>query len=115
MLGRFESLDYYRHFIDDGCTIWLHNPNPSIDVSNYKAFQEAINSGGLSWTFTKRRKQVDFMDLTVKIEGTKLSTHLHEKPLALHFFIPSHSCHPLKCFNGLVTGMTIRIHRLCSH
>ena len=69
ILGKFESLDYYQQFIDDGLAIWTHNPDPAIDASNYKAFQNAINGGGLSWTFTKRSKQVDFMDLTIKIEG----------------------------------------------
>ena len=115
ILGKFESLDYYQRFIDDGLAIWTHNPDPATDASNYKAFQNAINGGGLSWTFTKRSKQVDFMDLTIKIEGKKLSTNLYQKPLALHLFVPPHSCQPLKCFNGLVTDMTLRIHRLCSH
>ena len=43
ILGRFESLDYYRRFIDDGLAIWILNPDPVIDASNYKAFQDAIN------------------------------------------------------------------------
>ena len=115
VLGRFESLDYYRRFIDDGLAIWIHNPDPTIDASNYKAFQDAINGGGLSWTFIKRDKQVHFMDLTIKIEGSKLSTNLYQNALALHLFSPPYSCHPLKCFNSLVTGMTLRIHCLCSH
>ena len=55
------------------------------------------------------------MDLTIKIEDDKMSTNLVEKPLALHLFIPPHSCHPQKCFKRLVTGTTLRIHRLCSH
>ena len=94
ILGRFESLDYYQRFIDDGLAIWTHNPDPTIDASNYKAFQDAINGGGLSWTFAKRNKQVDFMDLTIKIEGksclqtciksllpcTCLSPHTHATP-----------------------------------
>ena len=105
----------YRRFIDDGFAIWKHHPDPDIDAVNYKSFQDAIRGGGLDWTFTKRAKQVDFMDLTIKIEDNKLSTNLFQKPLALHLFIPPHSCHPKKCFNGLVTGITLRIHRLCSH
>ena len=115
IIGKFDSLSYYRRFIDDGFAIWKHHPDPDIDAANYKSFQDAIRGGGLDWTFTKRAKQVDFMDLTITIEDNKLSTNLFQKPLALHLFIPPHSCHPKKCFKGLVTGMTLRIHRLCSH
>ena len=88
ILGRFKSLDYYHRFIDDGLAILIHNLDPIIDASNYKAFQDAINGGSLSWTFTKRDKQVDFMDLATKIEGSKLSTNLYQTPLALHLFTP---------------------------
>ena len=34
ILGKFESLDYYQRFIDDGLAIWTHNPDPTIDASN---------------------------------------------------------------------------------
>ena len=30
---------YLHRFIDDGVGIWLHDPNPSMDDSNWKAFQ----------------------------------------------------------------------------
>ena len=93
IIGKFDSLNYYRRFIDDGFAIWKHHPDPDIDAVNYKSFQDTIRGGGLDWTFTKRAKQVDVMDLTIKIEDDKLSTNLFQKPLALHVFIPPHSCH----------------------
>ena len=34
ILGRFESLDYYRRFIDNGLAIWIQNPDPATDASN---------------------------------------------------------------------------------
>ena len=54
------------------------------------------------------------MDLTITIEEGKIVTNLYEKPMALHLYIPPHSCHPPRCHEGLVTGMILRIYRLCS-
>ena len=38
---------YLRRFIDDGVGIWLHDPDPSVDDSNWKAFQVCLNNCGL--------------------------------------------------------------------
>ena len=54
------------------------------------------------------------MDMTIKIVGTKIETTLFEKPLALHLYIPPHSCHPLGAIIGLVMGNVLRIFQLCS-
>ena len=54
------------------------------------------------------------MDITITLEEGTLITNLYEKSLALHLYIPPHSCHPPGCFSGLVTGMVLRIYRLCS-
>ena len=54
------------------------------------------------------------MDMTITMFGNKIETNLFEKPLALHLYIPPHSCHPPSGFGSLVTGMVLRIFRLCS-
>jgi len=115
ILPKFNSnLHLYRRFIDDGFAVWKHNEDRATDLRNYKAFKKAINSGGLRWTFTDPSLKTDFMDLTVNIVGSKVTTNLYEKPLALHLYIPPHSCHPSSCFGSLVTGMVLRIYRLCT-
>ena len=54
------------------------------------------------------------MDLTISIEDGKIVTSLYSKPLALYLYIPPHSCHAPGVLTGLVFGMILRIHRLCS-
>ena len=105
---------YLQRFIDDGLAIWLHDPDPSIDAANWRCFKQAINAGGLQWTFTKRDSQVDFMDMTIKIVGNKIETTLYEKPLALHLYIPPHSCHPPGVTTGLIMGQILQIFYLNS-
>jgi hypothetical protein len=111
---RFFNLHRCRRVIDDGFAIWKHNEDRVTDLQKYKGFKKAINSGGLRWTFTDPSLKTDFMDLTVNIVGSKVTTNLYEKPLALHLYIPPHSCHPSSCFGSLVTGMVLLIYRLCT-
>jgi hypothetical protein len=54
------------------------------------------------------------MDLRLKIEGKKIVTSLFAKPMALHLYIPPHSCHAPGVLLGIVFGNVLRIHQLCS-
>ena len=47
IIGKFEFLDYYRQFIDNGFVIWRHHPDPDIYSANYNSFEDAIRGGGL--------------------------------------------------------------------
>ena len=105
---------YLRRFIDNGVGIWLHDPDPSVDDSNWKAFQVCLNNCGLQWTFSERADKAVFMDLRLKIEGRKVVTSLYAKPLALHLYLPPHSCHAPGVLLGLIFGNILRIHQLCS-
>jgi hypothetical protein len=42
---------YLRCFIDNGIGIWLHNPNPTIDKTNWLSFQTCLNNSGLGVCF----------------------------------------------------------------
>ena len=105
----------YLRFIDDRLAVWEHHNNPSLDEELFQASKVAMNDSELKRTFISLSNGVEFVTLqllTLK-EGAFL-TNLYEKSLALHLYIPPHSCHPPGCFSGLVTGMVLRIYRLCS-
>ena len=79
------------------------------DNTNWLAFQEHMNGyHGLQWTFSERKRAVDFMDLTISIRERRLHTTLYEKLLNLYLYIPPHSAHPPGVLTGLViaTGYT---------
>ena len=105
---------WLRRFIDDGFGIWLHDADPAVDAANWETFKAAINGGGLKWTFSKRCKKVVFLDMIVEVVDGKLETALFHKPLALHLYLPPHSCHAPGVLYGLICGMVLRIHSLCS-
>jgi hypothetical protein len=53
------------------------------------------------------------MDLQLKIDGKKIASSLYAKPMALHLYIPPHSCHAPGVLSGLVFSNILRIHQLC--
>jgi hypothetical protein len=105
---------YLRCFIDDGFGIWLHDPDPVVDEKNWKDFQDCLNASGLSWIFSDRSQEVVFMVLRLKIEGRHIKSSLYAKPMALHLYLPPHSCHAPGVLSGLVFGNVLHIHQLCS-
>ena len=104
---------YVHHFID-GVGIWLHNPDPLVDKSNWLNFQACQNDSGLKWIFSERTTEVVFMDLQLKIEAKKVVASLYAKPMALHLYIPPHLCHAPEVLPGIVFGNVLQIHQLCS-
>jgi hypothetical protein len=105
---------YLHHFVNDGIGIWPHNPNPTTDKTNWLNFQTCLNNSGLKWVFSKRSDEIVFMDLQLQIEGKKIITFLFAKPMALHLYIPPHSCHAPGVLSGVVFGNVSCIHQLCS-
>jgi hypothetical protein len=76
-------------------------------MMNHDAYQ-------LKWIVSKLETKVDFMDLTISIQGEWIHVTLYEKPSNLHLYIPSHSCHPPGLLAGVVHGMIFCIYALWS-
>ena len=115
LLAEFkDNLFLYRRYIDDVFGLWTVT-DPGTDADTWARFQTRLNAfHGLPWDVSDRSTTVDYMDLTVVLDGGRLHTTLFEKALNLHLYIPPHSAHPPGVLNGLVMGMVHRIHTLCS-
>ena len=105
---------YLSCFIDDGIGIWLHDPDPIVEKNNWQEFQTCLNNSGLKWVFSESLDEIVFMDMQLNIEGKKIATSLFAKPMALHLYIPPHSCHAPGVLSGMVFGSILHIHQLCS-
>ena len=64
--------------------------------------------------FNQPSDKVDFMDLTISIQNSQISTSLFEKPLNLHLYITPHSAYPPGLLPGIVHSTLFRIFTLCS-
>ncbi len=105
----------FWHFIDDIFGIWICHPDPETDEARWQDFIRRMNDDpGLTWIFSERSNQVDFMDLTITLNDGVITTSLYEKPLNLHLCIPAHSAHPPGLLPGVVFGTLFRIQTLCS-
>ena len=108
-----DDLILYRRFIDDVFGIFLYDPARPDRFADLTA---ALNhpSSRLTWTVEPLSDTVDFMDLTITIDGARLRTRLFEKVHNLHLYIPPHSCHSPGLLPGMVHGQVFRIFTLCS-
>ena len=111
---RQRIVHFLRRFIDDGFGIWLHHPDPAVDEQRWNDFKNTVNNGCLDWEFSPRSNSVIFLDTVISIVDGRIETSLYEKPLALHLYLPPHSCHPPGVTKGLVMGEILRISYLCS-
>ena len=67
-------------FIDDIIGIWVGDPRGM----EWKEFKKDVsNFGILTWTFEEPSKLVNFLDLTISIEGNGIVTKTYQKELNL--------------------------------
>jgi hypothetical protein len=117
LLVAYENrLPVYLRFIDDVLGFWSPNEDRLVDEQSWNGFKSELNNWyDLDWDISDRVTQVNFMDLTIKIVGSRIETTLYEKPMALYLYIPPHSAHPPGVRTGHIFGEVLRIHRLCTH
>jgi hypothetical protein len=102
LLPRFKDLParilFYARFVDDVFLIWLGE----CDLQ-WKALVLMFNDFGiLKWECPKPKTTVDFLDLTLTVEGNKVVTKTYQKPENPYLYIPPHSAHPAGMINGII-------------
>ena len=103
---------YYRRYIDDGLCILRASP------AGYSDFVLQINTFGiegerLEWEATPPSREVDFLDLHLKLEPAgSISLTSFQKPMNLYLYRPPASAQPTSILYGLVYGT---LHRYYWH
>ena len=62
----------YKRFVDDIFGIWVPADESPNNWANFK--QDTNNFGILTWEFEEPSSEVNFLDLTIKIEGNTVTT-----------------------------------------
>ena len=68
----------------------------------------------IKFTFDWSYTEVNFLDVTVKLQNGVVSTDLYSKPTDKHQYLFYTSCHPNSCKKGIPFGQALRLRRICS-
>ena len=83
----------YKRFIDDIFLVWSHTEEELVDfVDRYNAAHPSIH-----FTHSYSQTEINFLDVTVKIEDGKLATSLYRKPTDRQQYLHYQSDHPHHC------------------
>ena len=92
----------FKRFIDDMFGIWYDNGNPTA-WDNFKA--ETNNFGILTWEFEELATSINFLDLTIILERSKITTKTYQKDLNLYQYIMPQSNHPPRMMKGIIYSL----------
>ncbi|KAL7523138.1 hypothetical protein ACHAWF_000393, partial [Thalassiosira exigua] len=95
---------FLRCFIDDMFGIWV--PTSAATTTAWMSFQSNANNFGiLTWEFSELGNAVDFLDLTLKIEGDTIVSKTNQKIMNLYQYIPPTSVHPPSMMKGVIYSL----------
>ncbi|CAN7951161.1 unnamed protein product [Ixodes pacificus] len=101
---------FYKRFIDDIFLIWTHTEEQLF------IFIERFNRAhpNIKFTHEYSRTSINFLDVTLSVEGNKLQTRLYRKPTDSQKYLHYHSSHPRHCKNSIPYSQAHRFRRICS-
>lgn len=102
---------FYKRFIDDIFFIWTHTEEELLRfIDNYNTVHPNIE-----FSHTYSQTEINFLDVTVAIEGNELTTKLYRKPTDLQQYLHYGSDHPRHCKNGIPYSQAHRYKRICKN
>ena len=104
LIPTYESnLLLFVRYIDDIFGIWIDTAESPNAWNNFIA--DTNDFGILTWDFEQVGSSVNFLDLTITIEGTKVTTKTYQKALNLYQYIMPSSAHPPGMMRGVISGL----------
>ena len=97
-------------YIDDIFFLWDHGEE------SLKDFIQHLNSVHPTIKFTAEysKDTINFLDVKVSKQGTRLVSDLYVKPTDTHQYLDPTSCHPIHCINSIPYSQALRLNRICS-
>ena len=100
----------WMRYINDIFFIWTESED------ELEGFLQRLNAlhPNLKFTHDKSKVSINFLDVTVSINGEEFETDLCRKPTDSHHFLEFNSGHPIHNKKSIVYSQGLRIKRLCS-
>ena len=107
LLERFEKPMIWWSYIDDIFFIWEHGEE------SLKVFIEQVNMFHSTVKFTAEylKKEVNFLDVNIKLIDGELKTDLFVKSTDAHQLLDLISCHPYLCKKGIPYSQALRLNK----
>jgi len=100
-----DQLLLYVRYLDDVLVILKDNNN----FQKERAIAFLKRTKGLEWTIEDNGgKEINFLDLHIKLLDYSFSTRTQEKELSLHLYLPPYSAHPPGVISGMIAGFVKR-------
>jgi len=106
-----EEVAFYGRFVDD---MLLIVDSTDIDDINLWCGNN-IKHDFLNFSISAHEKEVNFLDLTIMLDRTAITTKMYKKPMSKHKFLHYLSNHPVHIKKSLPYSCGLRIIRNCSH
>ena len=115
LLPKYKQFFYkgrLRRFIDDMFFIWNCNEcSHWRTCHHWRNFKSDLNRFGvLKWTVNDPAKRGTFLDLDIRIEGSRIITRTYQKPMNLYLYLAGSSAHPQGVVKGTIYGLLRRYH-----
>ena len=106
---KHKPLVYFR-YIDDIFTIWTDGEDSLNDFLTHCNSQNE----NIQFEQTISNTSIPFLDVSVTLEGEKLTTDLYCKSTDKHQYLYHTSCHPKHTKTSLPYCLALRLRRICS-
>ena len=107
-VARYKTPPLFLHarLIDDAVQLWdFSKVSREFKRDFCDIMKQELKFGSLTWKVEKPSKSIDFLDLTIQLEGNgTVNTKTYIKPLCLHLYIPPRSAHPKGVIKSLIFG-----------
>ena len=68
----------------------------------------------LKFTMKIGGNNICFLDRKISIQNNRLETTVYSKPTDSHLYLQTSSCHKKSSKNGIIRGVALHLHRICS-
>ena len=122
-VGKFEKIAFnsnhelldlillWKRYIDDVFMLFNGSKEQCKELVDWL---NTLMPGVIKFKFEYSKKNIEFLDLDIRIENGRIETNLFVKPTNLQLFLDYHSNHPQHCKEGIVFSQAIRLIERCS-
>ena len=116
-----NSLDFTKNISNGNNNTYNQVPGTSGNINGASEeelddFLERLNNfhPNLKFTHEHFREEINFLDVTVRVNHGEFITNLYCKPTDSHQYLDFESCHPSHTKSSIIFSQSLRMRRICS-